>query len=67
MISIWGHGCLPRERPSIALFDSFLLPKLEFSKQLARLLGMKFPATFTDILKYFKNNLKQIFKTILEA
>ena len=67
MTSVQGCGYLCWERLFVTPPESSLFPKSEFFKQFAGSLEPKFLATTTDVLKYFKNDLQWIFKTILEA
>ena len=78
MTLVRGRNCSRRKRlfvaPSVASFvgffvtphDSFLPPESEISEQPDELLGPKSPAT-TNVSKYFKDNLRQILKAVLEA
>ena len=68
MTSVQGCGCFHWERPSVALSDSFLLPsdlgnKL-FDQSIAPAIAS---ATAPAILKYIKEDLQQILKTVLEV
>ena len=67
MTSVQGRGCPCREHFSIAPSDSSSPPMSEFFKYPAKPPGPKSPTTATDVLKYSKDNLKRIFKAVLEA
>ena len=67
MTSVQGRNYLCQKRFFIAPPDFFLPPKSEVSKQLNRPLGSKSSAIATNISKYSKDDLQQIFKTVLEA
>ena len=66
MISVQGRGRPRRERLSIAPPGSFPLSKSEISEQPDRTPGPKSPAA-ASIPKYSEDNLKRIFKAVLEA
>ena len=67
MILVQGCSYICRERFSVVLPDSFLSPKLKFAKQPTGPLRPKSPTTTTDVSKYSKDDLQQIFKTVLEV
>ena len=72
MTSIQGRSRPHQEHPSVALLDSSLPPKSELSKQPIGPSKVKPPVTVvaiaaTNVIKYTKNDLQRIFKTILKA
>ena len=74
MTSVQGRNCLHRECPSVVLSNFFLLLELDdkLSDQPTRPLEPHFPITIVfvaapSVSKYTKENLQQIFKTILEV
>lgn len=72
MTLVQSHGCLHKKYLSIALLDSSLLSKSEFSNQPTKPLSLKFfvavvPITALFVFKYTEENLQQIFKIVLKA
>ena len=74
MILVWDHRRPRRERPfvtpsvtpSVAPPNSSPPPKSEIFEQPDKPPGPKSPAD-TSVPKYFKDDLQQIFKVVLEA
>ena len=67
MTLVQGHSCPHWERLFVTSSDSSSSSKSEFFKEPARSFGSKSPTAATDIPRYFKDNLQQIFKTVLET
>lgn len=74
MTLVQSYGCPYRKHPSVALSDSFLFPELgdNLSNQSAKpleinLLIVVVFAIALFIFKYTKEDLQQIFKTVLKV